>query len=48
MNSVIIFPANKIERNIIVQSLKALSESESIRTVALEPALRERKSSDSE
>ena len=48
MNSLIIFPANKIERNVIVQSRKSLSESEIIRTVALEPELWEWKSSDSE
>ena len=35
MNSVIIFPANKIERNLSVQSRKTFSWSEIIRFVAL-------------
>ena len=48
MNFVIFFPANKIERNLTVQSRKALSKSEDIRFVALEPTLWEWKSSDSE
>ena len=48
MNSVIIFPANKIERNLIFQSRKAFSKSENIRSMALELTLWQRKSSDSE
>ena len=48
INSVIFSPANKIERNLTVQSRKALSKSEDIRFVALELTLWLRKSSDSE
>ena len=48
MNSVIIFPANKIERNLTVQCGKAFSKSEIIRSVALEPTLWQWKSSDLE
>ena len=35
MNFMIIFSENKIERNLIVQSRKAFSKSENIRSVAL-------------